>query len=399
MRKLLTMLLCLCVSIGFGTLSENTNDEGLALRDKYEERIAFQAVQTLCRVGSDELNKWGTDRAIKRPSEAWDIVTKFDSGWFSSVCSSTYIDWRSENWLKTSDKSFECDVYCTNRIVFAIENKTVDFPCGYHLCFELTDERKDTWLLSSFCNMPVEHDEQIASKFSAIDDGITIKTVTGKSFRGYMMIIDDPSRVFVGTTNEFNRKMGGWRVDQLYEKYDARAVINGGAFEDSGGGGNGAIPAGYMVSQGEIKSYNAYNNAGCNVVMGFDSDNVLHVGKYTNDELAKLKLRDAIAFNMVLVTDGKKTQISDKQMICSARSAIGQDANGRVLLLVIEGRQPGSFGASFSDLQDVMLEYGAVNAGNLDGGHSSAMYMGGESIYSAYPLAVSRRMPGAFIVK
>ena len=395
-RMALLLLLCLCV---YSAVGKGSADQEKELKQKYESKFAFLAVQTLCRVGSDELNKWGTDRIVKRPSEAWDTVTKFDGGWFSAVRSSVYLDWRSENWVKTSDKAFECDVYCINRITFAIENTVVDFPCGYHLCFERTDDRKDAWMLSRFSNLPVERDEELAQRFSSSDQGIRVQTVTGNSFRGFMMVIDDPARVFVGTTDEFNRNAGGWRVDQLAKKYKAVAVINGGAFEDSGGGGNGAIPAGYMVSQGVVKSYNAPNNTGCNVVMGFDERNVLHVGKYTNDQLAKLKLRDAIAFNMILIADGQKTVISEKNLNYSARSAIGQDADGRVILLVVEGRQPGSFGASFQDLQEIMLSFGAVNAGNLDGGHSSAMYMNGESVYSAYPLAVSRRMPGAFIVK
>ena len=392
MKRLLTLLLCLCLLTGAGLAEEED------LKAKYEN-TAYLAAETLCRVGCDDLNKWGADRVVKRSSPAWDIITRFDGGWFSSVRSSTYLDRRTENWVRTSEKTIECDVYFVNRIVFSIENTQVDFPCGFHLCFEQADARRDTWLLYDFHNLPVERDNEKAEKFSAQDDGITVYPVTGKSFRGFMMVIEDPSRVFVGTTNEFSRSMGGWRVDQLYKKYDAVAVINGGAFEDSGGGGNGAIPAGYVISQGVSKSPNAYNNSGCNVVMGFDEDNVLHVGKFTNDQLAKLKLRDAIAFNMILIADGQKTVISDKSINYSARSAIGQDAEGRVLLFVAEGRSPDCYGASFRDLQDVMLEFGAVNAGNLDGGHSSAMFMAGESVYSAYPLAVSRRMPAAFIVK
>ena len=399
MKRIFACLLCLCLSLTLAPAEENVTDEVEELRAKYEEKVVYTAVQTLCRVGTDELNKWATDRAVKHPSQAWDDITKFDGGWFSAVSHSEYLDWRSENWVKTSDTTFECDVYCTNRIVFSIEHTRVDFPCGYHLCFEQTDTRKDIWLVTDFHNLPVEYDRQVAEKFSQIDEDIKIYPVTGKYYRGYMMVIDDPSRVFVGTTNEFNKRIGGWRVDQLYDKYDAVAVINGGAFEDGGGGSNGAIPAGYMVSQGQVKSYNNYNNPGCNVIMGFDNDNKLHVGRFSNEELNKMQLRDAIAFNFVLISNGEKTSVSDKNIIYSARSAIGQDKEGRVLLLICEGRQPGSFGASFRDLQDVMLEYGAVNAGNLDGGHSSALYMNGESVYSAYPLAISRRMPGAFIVK
>ena len=68
-------------------------------------------------------------------------------------------------------------------------------------------------------------------------------------------------------------------------------------------------------------------------------------------------------------------------------------------MLVVQGRQPDSFGASFENLQDVMLAFGAVNAGNLDGGHSSAMWLADECVYSGYPIEVSRNMPGAFLIK
>ena len=41
-----------------------------------------------------------------------------------------------------------------------------------------------------------------------------------------------------------------------------------------------------------------------------------------------------------------------------------------------------SLGASYSDVIELMLEYGAVNAANLDGGSSSLMYYNGEYINS-----------------
>ena len=51
------------------------------------------------------------------------------------------------------------------------------------------------------------------------------------------------------------------------------------------------------------------------------------------------------------------------------RTAIGQRKDGTVLLLVIDGRQPGySVGATLRDLQNILYEEGAVIAANLDGG-------------------------------
>ena len=398
MKKWIACIL-LAFALCFASALCESEDAGKALKEKYEASTAFQAAQTICRVGTDELSKWACDRVVKRPGAAWDRISKFDAGWFSDIHSSTYLDMRSENWKQTDETHFECDVYGVNRIVFAIESKTVDFCIGYHLCFVRTDAYRDTWLVEDFSNLLIPAEVEKAERLSAVDPGIRVECVTGKSFRGYMMIVEDPSRLFVGTTDSFDSSRGGWRVNELAKKYGALVTINGGAFEDSGKNKNGAKPAGYVVSQGEVKSYNAYNNTGCNVVMGFDADNKLHVGRFTNDQLFLMKLRDALAFHPALIVDGKAVAVSEKNAEYTARTAIGQDKEGRVLLLVCQGRQPDCLGASYADLQEVMAAYGAVNAGNLDGGNSSAMFFNGESVYSAYPLDVSRRMPAAFMVR
>ena len=55
-------------------------------------------------------------------------------------------------------------------------------------------------------------------------------------------------------------------------------------------------------------------------------------------------------------------------------------------------------GATMADLIDIMLEYGAVNAANLDGGMSSAMWLGDEELVSSSSIRVSRQMPTAFVI-
>ena len=71
---------------------------------------------------------------------------------------------------------------------------------------------------------------------------------------------------------------------------------------------------------------------------------------------------------------------------------------GAVLLLVIDGRQPHSIGATYKDCIDVMLQYGAVNAANLDGGSSSMLVYNGEVQNVCASLYGSRPLPTAFIV-
>ncbi len=58
------------------------------------------------------------------------------------------------------------------------------------------------------------------------------------------------------------------------------------------------------------------------------------------------------------------------------RTAVGYTADGEVLLLVVDGRQAASRGASLIELAEILLDLGAVEAVNLDGGGSSTMVVG-----------------------
>jgi exopolysaccharide biosynthesis protein len=56
------------------------------------------------------------------------------------------------------------------------------------------------------------------------------------------------------------------------------------------------------------------------------------------------------------------------------RTAIARLKSGQILLLTVDGRQPGeSIGMSLTMLADLLLEFGAVDAINLDGGGSTTM--------------------------
>ena len=84
------------------------------------------------------------------------------------------------------------------------------------------------------------------------------------------------------------------------------------------------------------------------------------------------------------------------------RTAIGQRADGAVLMFVTDGRgKSGHLGASSGDLISVMQEFGAVNAANLDGGSSSCMYYNGEYLMTSvtfYYANSSWKLPAGFVV-
>ena len=61
------------------------------------------------------------------------------------------------------------------------------------------------------------------------------------------------------------------------------------------------------------------------------------------------------------------------------RTAVGVRGDGRVLLVVVDGRQPGhSEGMTLPELTGLLLELGAANALNLDGGGSTTLVVAGK---------------------
>ena len=230
------------------------------------------------------------------------------------------------------------------------------------------------------------------------EDGIDVFSVVGGTYQGYMMVVHDPSRVTVGTCRDKFDGSRGLQLKDIAKRYDAVAAINGGGFEDSGGVGNGGTPVGLVVSEGKLKHNGKDRNY--NITVGFDKDNIMVLGKNMSVDDAKAKgIRDAITFGPALIVNGEPAAIKGESSGLNPRTAIGQRKDGAVLMLVIDGRQASSLGATYSDLITIMLEYGAVNAINMDGGSSSLMYYKGEYLNSGVVLTGSRKMPTAFIVR
>ncbi|MBE5818285.1 MAG: phosphodiester glycosidase family protein [Clostridiales bacterium] len=89
------------------------------------------------------------------------------------------------------------------------------------------------------------------------------------------------------------------------------------------------------------------------------------------------KLRDAVGGSHIILKNGMYNELAfgdEFGYTRHPRTAIGITKDGNIVLAVVDGRQPElSNGATLSDLADIMLELGAVDALNLDGGGSSTM--------------------------
>ena len=230
------------------------------------------------------------------------------------------------------------------------------------------------------------------------EDGIEIFDVQGATYNGWMMVVQDPSRVVTGVCRENFNSKPGLELYEIAERYGAVAAINGGGFSDSGGVGNGGMPTGLVIAGGEVLNKSG-GSSDHNVVVGFNQDNVMVIGEMTSTKALEKGIRDALAFGPALVVNGEAARVKGSSSGLNPRTAIGQRADGAVLMLVIDGRQASSLGATYADLISVMLEYGAVNAINLDGGSSSLMYYKGEYLNKGVILTGSRKMPTGFVVK
>lgn len=283
--------------------------------------------------------------------------------------------------LETSAGKFLATTFVSAEVIDEIQSQN---------SIELTDEVTD----SSLINVTSENVDTENTGTTTDEDGIELVEINGGSYNGYLLKIKDPSRVMVGTCGTFGGY--GLHVDAIVERYGAVAGVNGGGFEDTNGMGNGGTPIGLVISNGELLSGELDKTYD---IAGFDNNNVLVVGSMTGQQAIDRGIRDCCCYGPTLIVNGVATTVYGTGSGINPRTAIGQCADGTVLLLVIDGRQINSIGATFADIIDVMLEYGAVNAYNLDGGSSTTLYYNGEYVNSTAPLTGSRLIPTAIIVK
>lgn len=229
-------------------------------------------------------------------------------------------------------------------------------------------------------------------------DGIDIVDVVGGTYRGKMMIVYDPTRVFVGISGEFGQEEYGKTINEIYNSYDnVVAGINGGGWDDREGHGTGGEPWGIVMSQGEVLWGEPLNTLW--ECCGITKEGKLVVGTFTVQQAIDMGVTDAAKYGPPLIINDIPTESLGTGGGLNPRTAIGQRADGAMLLLVLDGRQSNSLGASLVDIQDVMLKFEAVNAYNLDGGSSTSMIYNGEHINSNASLVGLRRMCTTFLVR
>lgn len=194
--------------------------------------------------------------------------------------------------------------------------------------------------------------------------------------KAYLAAIYDPSKVKVATSKGVGKY--GQYATKIAEQHNAILATNGGGFGNAYGDTTGGVPTGVTIVNGKIISDNIY---GTNVqnggLIGMTYDNKLVMIKNaTGKKALEQGVRDGVSWGPFLIVNGKKSFIKGNGgWGYAARTAIGQRADGIILLLVVNSNSTRTKGAGMTDLTEIMSNYGAINAANLDGGTSTVMVL------------------------
>ena len=228
-----------------------------------------------------------------------------------------------------------------------------------------------------------------------VNGKITIEDVHIGLAKGKLIRIPDPAKVDVGICDYIGNI--GLTLDILIGQERAKGGINAGGYAKKQGSAHGSIPGGIIVKDGKlIYMEEDYDEEFC--VIGFDKENLL-VTAYaeTEEDIENMNLRCAVSFGPPLIINGEGL-ITQSGTSLQPRTAIAQCGDGSVLFLVLDGRQPSSAGATLMQVQELLLEKGAVTAANLDGGSSSAMIYERELLTSPSDDGELKRLPTAFVI-
>ncbi|WP_243122188.1 phosphodiester glycosidase family protein [Clostridium thermarum] len=247
------------------------------------------------------------------------------------------------------------------------------------------DKRSDVEAVAVF-------DSDVEKKESQVE----FINISNEKVKGYILLVKNPSMVRVATTSKIG--VQGMKLLDIVKQENAIGGINAGGFGDEGGVGTGGIPMGLLMQDGKVIYGNEKERYS---IIGFNEDSVLVLGWYTIAEAKEKKIRDAVSFGPYLIVNGEPMIKGNGNggWGLAPRTAIGQRQDGTVIMLVIDGRQLDSIGATLKDVQDIMLQYGAYNAANLDGGSSTTMVYQNNIVNSPSSKYGPRDLPSAFVIK
>ena len=279
--------------------------------------------------------------------------------------------WLITTAMQTMNHQYYCKWFYSQEDIDDIINNNYVEESGESTDTSLVEKHEYKYKKDSYEN---DYEKQILD----VEDDIKYQIIrlNVNDCNGYLAVIYDPSKVKLAVTPYVGTR--GQYVTQMAEANNALLGINGGGFSDPGNSSSGGTPTGITISNGQLITNGQYGtNYQGGGIIGFTNEDVMVLLKNTTARQAlDMGVRDAVSWGPFLIVNGTPSFIKGNGgWGYAARSAIGQRADGIVLLLVIDSNATRTKGADMVDLTEIMQNYGAINAANLDGGTSSVMVM------------------------
>ena len=225
-------------------------------------------------------------------------------------------------------------------------------------------------------------------------NNLLIIETDGSNYKGKLAIAKEPSQVNLTKAKQLGSH--GDKIVTFCEDNNAILGINASGFVDPKGVGNGGKVNGSLVVDGV--EYGEHKMAPAWKFVGLSNENKLYVVNYKNTDIKDY--RWGLEFYPALIVDGVEAVNEGYCMGIQPRTTLGQEKDGSLLMLVVDGRQPGySLGCSVATCTQIMLRYKAYQGMNLDGGSSAVMYYDGRQITKSSSVSgKGRYMPDAILV-
>ena len=227
-----------------------------------------------------------------------------------------------------------------------------------------------------------------------VPNKILLIRVKGDGYRGILAIAKDPARLSLQESAQLGT--AGQTVAQIATRTEGVLAMTGSGFIDPDGNGNGGILSGYAMCHGIPLGQHAAKKGDKRLEL--HEDNLMYI--YDTSSPVGETCTDAVEWQPAVIIDGQDVLGYGWDGL-QPRAIIGQSSKYEVMMLIIEGRAPikGILGITLYDCADILLEYGCMQAMNLDGGTSAIMWYNGETITncSNTKLKDGRPLPSAFV--
>lgn len=215
---------------------------------------------------------------------------------------------------------------------------------------------------------------------------------SGNASRGVLAICKDTSQLRLCAATALPDS--GETVGAICQENGGLLALTGSAFWDDGSSDGGAI-SGLAICSGT--SLGEKLGAAGDKRLELRQDDRMYV--VSSADPVGENTRDACEFGPALIVDGKNVAGDSSWNTPQPRAVIGQSDRLETMMVVIEGRLTDSIGCGIAPIAEKLLEYGCVQAMNLDGGTSAILYYKGQYITRCYNPALpeGRKLPTAWV--